>query len=417
MRPRTGVVIIVVIALLGTVVFVGIDPVESSGSLQELWVSETPRDNQVNHHAVGFDPASQVLVAPVAEVPYQDTPITDSSCALVRLDPADGAVNWEMGIPASACFTHALTQPAIGDIDGDGHTEVAVTTTENSLVVLTAGNGSETFRVPLPSYGYGRPTMADLQPTPGREVVASDIEGNIVATTAHGNVSWRLSLTEEFDRNISVWSAPVVTDVDGDGAPEVVVGTSGGTVVLTADGKRQWRHGGSAYDIAVGDIGEDDTREVFIGSGGTISALDGATGTPEWQRDFRGNARFRTVADADGDGSATVFVGRTDGTVLALDAATGETVWTTTVTTGDDASVPPPKLANVTGGSRRSVVAVATDGTVSVLDATTGSEVAAYQRDVPIWTFATPADLERDGRAEVLVRYGDGRVVALTYED
>jgi hypothetical protein len=61
------------------------------------------------------------------------------------------------------------------------------------------------------------------------------------------------------------------------------------------------------------------------------------------------------------------------------------------------------------------VIAVTNSGTVAVLDAESGSEMAAYEREVPVWTVPTPADLDGDGDTEVLVRYGDGRVVALDY--
>ncbi|ERH02330.1 MAG: hypothetical protein J07HN6_01898, partial [Halonotius sp. J07HN6] len=37
------------------------------------------------------------------------------------------------------------------------------------------------------------------------------------------------------------------------------------------------------------------------------------------------------------------------------------------------------------------------------------------ERAVPIWTFPTPADIDDDDSAEILVRYGDSRVVALDY--
>jgi hypothetical protein len=58
---------------------------------------------------------------------------------------------------------------------------------------------------------------------------------------------------------------------------------------------------------------------------------------------------------------------------------------------------------------------VTNGGTVVVLGPG-GRELAAYERSVPVWTFPTLADLDGDGASEVLVRYGDGRVVALSYE-
>lgn len=72
-------------------------------------------------------------------------------------------------------------------------------------------------------------------------------------------------------------------------------------------------------------------------------------------------------------------------------------------------------LANVDGSGPPKVVVATPDGTVAVLDAGSGAELAAYERSVPVWTFVTPADLDDDGDDELLVRYGDGRVVSLAY--
>lgn len=74
------------------------------------------------------------------------------------------------------CFSHALTEPAIADIDDD-HSEVAVSTTQNAFIVSDARTTSEEYRVPLTSYGYSRPTVKDFLPAPVPEIVTSDIPG------------------------------------------------------------------------------------------------------------------------------------------------------------------------------------------------------------------------------------------------
>lgn len=412
MRLRTGAVLAGLFVLLGALVVFGIGASPSGGTLEERWVSDTPRDNVRNHHAVGVGPDGDGIVAPLAEVPGDDATLTGTSCSLVRLAAGTGAVEWQTSVPPERCFTHALTEPAIGDIDDDGRSEVAVATTENALVVYDGPSGREEFRVPLSTYGYGRPTIADVRPEPGAEIVVSDVGGNVVVASADGSVVWRASLDETLGGRPGVWDRPVVADVDADGSPEIVVGSSSGVVVLSADGAVEWSVDGSATYIATARAGG--AVDVIVSDYRSVRAYDGATGDVEWTRELT-NVRLRTAADGDGDGTPELYVGRPTGTVLALDATTGATEWSTRVVSGDGAIVPPPAIGDVDGDGSPEVVAVTKPGTVAVLDAASGVERAAYERTVPIWTFPAVVDIDGDGRAEILVRYGDGRVVTLAY--
>ena len=414
MRLRTAVALVVLLGALAGAVVVGLGSPAAGGSLAEVWVSDTPRENRANHHAVGVGPDAEVVVAPVAEIPRDGVELTNSSCVVARLAPGDGAVRWRAGLPAVNCTSHALTEPAIADLDGDGDLEVAAATTEDALVARGAKDGREEWRVDLSTFGYGRPTVGNLTPAPGPEVVASDIRGGVVAATGEGRELWRVDLETLPLEQPTVWERPVVRDLDADGAPEVLLGTRGGPVVLGADGDLEWYAEGAAVHTATVRTDGDDAVEVVTAGTDGLRAYDGATGDLEWERDLPGS-RVRVAADVDGDGSAAVLVGRTDGTVLAVDAATGETRWTTTVATGDGTGAVPPVLGDVDGDGTDELVAATKDGTVAVLAPADGAELAAYERSVPVWTFPTPADIDGDGDEEMLVRYGDGRVVALAY--
>lgn len=412
MRRRTGLGLVVVfVALLGLVAL-GLG-LASGGQLTEQWVSDTPRENRVNHHAVGVGPDGEVVVAPVAEVPGGDATITDTSCALVRLAPADGSTTWRTGIPAADCFTHALTEPAIEDVDGDGALEAVVSSTEDAVVAYAAADGAEEWRASLPTYGYGRPTVANVTAAPGPEVVTSDIQGNVAVLHGNGSVAWRVPLNDTQWSRVTVWDAPAVSDVDADGAPEVFVGTGSGPVVLAADGTIQWQRDGTASDVATAQVDDDPATELFTTGTSTLRAHDGRTGETEWSRDLA-ITRIRTATDGDGDGEPELYVGQ-GGRFLALDAGSGGTEWSTTVSDGDDVSATAPVLGDVDGDDQPEVVGVLNTGRVAVLDAESGSELAVYERDVPVWTFPTVRDIDGDGAAEILVRYGDGRVVRLDY--
>jgi outer membrane protein assembly factor BamB len=407
MRARTGAAVALAVGLLAGVALLGAGGFASGGTLTAEWVSDTARDNTINHHAVGAGGGR--VVTPVSGVGNRPG-LTDTTCSLVGLEPANGSVRWRASVSAADCFVHALTEPAVADADADGATEALAATSEDELVAYDARTGRREFAVSLPTYGYARPTVANLTPAPGPEVVAADIDGNLVVTTGEGKVLWRRPASGD----ATVWAPPVVDDADADGTPEVLLAGSGGIRLLNATGGVEWRHDTTVETIAYGQTDDDPAAEVIGAWTGRVVAIDGADGTVEWETSVEGTATVHDVGDADGDGTAEVYAGLTSQAVLALDAATGEREWRVAVTDGS-APMAPPVLADVDGDGTPEVAAAANDGTVAVLDPASGAELAAFQRAVPVWTQLTPADLDGADGAELLVRYGDGRVVALAY--
>ena len=210
---------------------------------------------------------------------------------------------------------------------------------------------------------------------------------------------------------MSVWEAPIIGDADGDSRPEVLIGSSEGPLLLSAEGTVEWLSNGSATYITAAQSDDDNALEVFTVGMSAIRAYDGTSGDLTWSRSLS-NGRIRTATNADGDGTVELYVGRLGGEILALDAETSETEWSTSISRSEDAIIPSAVLSDVNSDGRPEVIVVVNTGSVAVLDADSGAELARYGREVPIWTFATPADIDDDGRTEILVRCGDGRVVA-----
>lgn len=405
MRPRTAVVFVVVLAALGGGAGVALVWSDDGGSLSAMWVSDTPRNTTVNHHGVGA--SAGIVVAPASESSV-DADGWRYACALVRLAPDDGTVRWRWAVPRDQCFLHALTKPAVADLNGDGTQEVVVGTTERALVVLDGATGDERFRIPTSSYSYGQPTVADLTGDAAPEVVASDIAGNLTVATANGTVLWRGNVSG------AVWDSPVVADVDGDDTGEVVVGSNDEVVVFERDGTVRWRRAVTGRDVEVARV--DGTPVVLAAGAGDVNvrALDGDTGEQLWGV-AESQARLTTVADGDGDDIPEAYVSSPGGVVVALDATDGSEQWRTRLETTEGLTTPAPVLTDLDGTGRSELVVATEAGTVAVLDPVDGEELAAHERDVPVWTSVTPAELTGDATPELLVRYGDGRVVALSY--
>lgn len=419
MHARTAVALVAVLAVFAAIGGYALVSGGSGGTLSTVWTSDTPRNNSVNHHPVGA--GEGLVVAPVTARTGSGS-LERRSCALVRLERETGAIRWWTGVDPDRCFVHALTQPAVSRLDGSdagdagdsgdaGDTTPAVVagTTENAVVVLDGETGRERFRIPTASYSYGRPTVADVRGDAAPEILAVDIRGGVVVADADGTVRWRANVSG------SVWDAPLVADLDGDGEPSVVVGSSDETVAFAPDGSVRWRRpvGGSDVEATRVDNG---TMVVATGLDG-VYGLDGATGATVWNRSATGSPSMQSLADGDGDGVPEAYVALPGSTVLAVDAATGATDWQRRLDPSSDGVTPPPVLADLTGDGDPELAAATADGTVAVLDPADGAELAAYRRDVPVWTHVTAANLTADPGREVLVRYGDGRVVALAYSE
>lgn len=419
MRTRTALVLVVVVASVGAAAVAGVagwgSHADSSVSLSVRWVSDTATDISGNHHApaAGRVAGRGMVYAPVSG--RSKSP----NCALVALDARSGEARWRYHVPAANCTIHSVADPTIADYDADGAKEVLATTTEESVVAFDPTTGDVEFRHPLSSYGYTHPIVTDLVGDRRPEVAVVDVRGTVYVLEPDGTTVWSHRLSTY------TWGQPTAADVDADGSPELVVGlgSAGEVTVFEGDGTRRWQgstapsFNGSITWLTTGRLDDRPGTDVVVGTvSGVVAAVDGATGDRVWSRDFGQLAAVHAVGDGDGDGTPEVYATAKDGRLRSLNGRTGETEWTTTLTTADVPMTPPPAMGDLDGDGRPELVAVTNDGVVSVVDPETGAVLDSYERSVPIYTNPEIADVDGDGDGEAFVVYGDGRVVALDYE-
>lgn len=258
-----------------------------------------------------------------------------------------------------------------------------------ALVAATGTNGATLWQ-------------ADLTPSADRADDASGGglavgEGLVFATTgfgelvalnpANGAVVWR----QRFDA--AVGGAPAVAD----GRVYVVARDASAWAVRARDGKVEWTLPGTPTASGVMGVSAPavDARQViFPFSSGQMSAVDKADGTGLWSTYVAGKRRGRayaSISDLTGDpviADGAVYAGTSAGRLAAVNADTGQTIWSVR-----DGALSPVAVA---GGA---VFLVDDEDQLLRLDAATGQEV--WRIDMPYFT------KEKDKRRRnIYVHYG-----------
>jgi len=180
--------------------------------------------------------------------------------ALVLLDANSGEVLRRDGIPAASL--------AAVDLDGDGGREL-IGSGEGGWQLRASGTAALWEGAALP------PVAGDLDGDGAMELVLGRAGGRVEVL---GKAPWQVELGD------SLGAGPVLGDVDGDGFLEVVVAAKNAVHLLRADGKRQadfpaalprsQRAGGLGLAPILLDLNGDGAQEIFVGTANGVYGLD-----------------------------------------------------------------------------------------------------------------------------------------------
>jgi hypothetical protein len=346
------------------------------------------------------------------------------------------------------------------DLDGDGLPEI-VEGADDSTVAVSDARGRLRWEARVPG-NLGPDVMrvgaGDLVPSSGLEVVAGTWEfdfsgppGRVHAISAGGVPLWsRDALGAVFGL--------LVSDLDSDGAADVVATTSsdGSVVRLDGNGGVVWEQPletGSEASLALADANGDGVMDPIVTRKslglGTVYALDGTDGTVLWEHslpeglnwvnttgdptdgiatgDLTGNVyRLRASdgaelwhadivwsswdgewsVDANGDGTPDVVTVSEDGYARMLNGRTGKVLWTSPKS-------PQAGLRVATmGGGGEPLIAMGTyppepigPSLVATFDALTGQEAGSRWVESMVLDL-TSTDLDADRDTELLVGAG-----------
>ncbi len=355
---------------------------------------------------------------------------------------------------------------AVGDVDGDGDLEVVVAS--NQVYVwhhngeeLRDGDGNSQTLGNFTAFAPGailQPaavTLANLDNVPGLEMIVSErapsFKIHIYTKTGAELAGWPRSLILPSSSNWN-WAAPSVGDIDGDGAPEIVVNTLNGVVwAWNADGTEVrdgdanpattgvfYKRAGAEFEWSrsgptLFDLDGDDALDIIFGTRNDSSGLKRVmalryNGTDVAGFPYIANASISTdvvVGDLDHNGQADLVFYTHAGTVYAVRAngtnypgypkVTGLTVnadWVCVPALGDldgDGQLEIVYTPNQTGLISR-LVALDTD----YAGGTSGQFMPGWPVVLPGSSEASPVigDIDGDGSPEILHGIGGGDAAA-----
>ena len=266
---------------------------------------------------------------------------------------------WEEGFFAS---------PVIYDVNGDGVKDVTVGSLDRYVYTFSGKDGSVLWQSPIfDHYLLASSPLVDLNGDGEMDFVAVD---NHAVARAY-SIKTHTLLWEQ-TVGYGVEATPAIGDVDGDGLPEVVFSLidSGGIRVLNNDGSLLW-----------------------------VSTV--------WPYFYTSP----TLVDVDGDGLVDVVnMDSIDHTAIAFRGTDGVELWHTVLpnTTWSQAAM---VTADIDGDAKPEVLAGSDIGLYS-LDAKTGKIEWLFPAD-RIRREPRIADIDADGKAEIVLGAGDGRLHVL----
>lgn len=223
---------------------------------------------------------------------------------------------WQARIPGCV-----QSEPVIANVDGDRTLDVIVTSWrgDKSVHALSGKDGTTIWKLETagtekaPGMYHGVSAFAVRDTL---RVAVAACSGWVYLLGSKGEIRWKKELDGEY-----LFAPTSVADLDKDGVCEIIVPGRKLHVLRAREGDEFWTHEfeGNRESIhrgaAVSDVDGDGTPDVVVAVGRTMYALDGRTGKEIWRFDaatkknhiYEKISSAPVLGDFDGDGCLDVF--------------------------------------------------------------------------------------------------------------
>jgi outer membrane protein assembly factor BamB len=346
----------------------------------------------------------------------------NDSC-VYALNGENGSLLWKFNAAGAAEGCND-TAPLIFDVDGDGKKEVIIASSCNPKTFCMNGATGAVKWVCNTRGSDSPPTVADVDGDGKPEILHGEFGGYVICINAeNGSIAWELAV----DTDSWIQTAPTIADLDGDGKPDFVVATWNAVnrnankvyAFRGYDRKLLWTHSLSDvvyHGTAVGDLDGDGKPELLIGSySDTLYCLNGRTGSVNWTYSAGSNFAASSpviIADLDDNGVCeVVFAAWYKMIVLRAD---GSLKWSYDMP-GYTQSFRGAAIADVNNDRYPDVIFGTTNGNLIALRGENGNLIfqknlrtaygdSAFEIDhAPLI-----ADFDRDGKLDVFIVGGHG---------
>lgn len=235
------------------------------------------------------------------------------------INAENGSEAWEIPVDLNSWIQ---TAPTVLDLDGNGQLDFVVASWNfkdfDSIYAYRGDNQSRLWSYPVHDNVYHGTAVADLDNDGKPELVIGAYNDTLYCLNGEdGSTNWKYTATGGY-----IGSPATIADLDKDGSCDIVFTSAYQLIVLNNSGQLKWKYNIPNYKqsfrgVAISDINQDIYPDVIFGtSGGTVMALNGKDGSLLWTMDLGkhiGKTNFEIdhaplVADFDHDDTLDVFV-------------------------------------------------------------------------------------------------------------